>query len=59
MKTLQRAEMRMVIVRWMCGVKLKVRVSNKELRKTRNTGHNLSTTAKQVTIVWACIAKGG
>jgi len=28
---LQRAEMRMV--RWMCGVKLQVRVSNKELRE--------------------------
>ena len=28
---LQRAEMRMV--RWMCGVKLKDRVSNKELRE--------------------------
>jgi len=29
---LQRAEMRMV--RWMCGIKLKDRVSNKELRET-------------------------
>ena len=28
---LQRAEMRMV--RWMCGIKLKDRVSNKELRE--------------------------
>jgi len=28
---LQRAEMRMV--RWMCGIKLKDRVSSKELRK--------------------------
>ena len=44
---LQRAELRMV--RWMCGVKLKVRVSNKELRETGNSGHNVATTAKQVT----------
>jgi len=31
---LQRAEMRMV--RWMCNVKVKDRVSSKELRETRN-----------------------
>ena len=37
---LQRAEMRMV--RWMCDIKLKDRVSNKELREreTRNSGIN-------------------
>ena len=53
---LQRAEMRMV--RWMCGMKLKDRVSNKELRETRNSGHNVATTAKQATMVWTCVAKG-
>ena len=38
----------------------KDRVSNKELRerKTRNSGQNVATTAKQVTIVWTCVAKG-
>jgi len=48
---LQRAEMR--IVRWMCGVKLQDRVPSKELRGR----HNLSTTVKQVAMVWACVAK--
>ena len=50
---LQRAEMRMV--RWMCGVKLQDRVPSKELRGIR--GQNLSTTAEQVVMVWACAAK--
>ena len=45
---LQRAEMRMV--RWVCSVKLKDRVSNRIERETRNSGHNVTTTAKQVTI---------
>ena len=53
---LQRAEMRMVI--WMCGVKLKDRVSNKELRETRYSGQNIATTAKQVMMVWTCVVKG-
>jgi len=48
--TLQRAEMRMV--RWMCDVKVKDRVPSKELRE------RLGTTAKQVAVVWACVAKG-
>ena len=52
---LQRAEMRMVW--WMCGVKLKDRASNKELRE-RLSGHNIATAAKQVTMVWTCVAKG-
>ena len=53
---LQRADMRMVV--WMCGIKLKDRVLNKELRQTRNSGQNIGTTAKQVTVVWTCVAKG-
>ena len=53
---LQRAEMRMVT--GMCGVKLKDRVSNKDLRKTGNSGHNVATTAKQATVVWTCVEKG-
>ena len=53
---LQRAEMRMV--RWMCGVKLKDTVSDKELRETRNSRHNVATTANQVTMVWTCVSKG-
>ena len=53
---LQRAEMRMV--RWMCVVKLKDRVSNKELkREARNSGHNVATTAKQAMMIWTCVAK--
>jgi len=56
---LQRAEM--IMVRWMCGVRLKDSVSNKELTETdtRNSGDNFGTTAKQVTTVWTCVAKGG
>jgi len=49
----------MRMVRWMCGVKLKDRVSNKGVeRETRTSGHNVGTTAKQVTMVWICVAKG-
>ena len=28
-------------------------------RETRNSGHNVGTTAKQVTVIWTCVAKGG
>ena len=55
---LQRAEMRMV--RWMCDVKVKDRVSSKELRDrlgSRNRWYNLGITAKQVAMVWACAEK--
>jgi len=53
---LQRAEMRMV--RWMRNVKAKDKVPSKELReKTRNRLYNIDTTAKQVAMVWACVAK--
>jgi len=45
------------MVRWMCNVKVKDRVPSKELRKTRNRLYNLDATAKQVAIVWACVAK--
>jgi len=40
---LQRAEMRMV--RWMCGMNFNEAVE----RETTNSGHNVATTAKQVT----------
>jgi len=59
---LQRAEMRMV--RWMCNVKVKDRVPSKELRErlgidvvAAGAGLFIDTTAKQVAIVWACVAK--
>ena len=48
---LQRAEMRMV--RWMCGVKLKDRLSSKEHRER----HSICFAAKQAALVWACAAK--
>ena len=48
---LQRAEMRMV--RWMCGVKLKDRLSSKEQRERRS----ICFAAKQAALVWACAAK--
>jgi len=46
---LQWAEIRMV--RWMCDVKVKGRVSRKELRETRIRCHNLGSTAKLVVMV--------
>ena len=52
---LQRAEMRMV--RWMCNVKVKDRGPSKELRETRKRWYNIDTIAKQVAMVWACVAK--
>jgi len=51
---LQRAEMR--VVRWMCNAKVKDRVPSKELRE-RLGMDNIDTTAKQVAVVWACVAK--
>jgi len=53
----QQAEMR--LVRWMCGMKLQDRVPSKALREreTRIRRHNLGTTAKQVVMVLACVAK--
>jgi len=54
-------EMRMV--RWVCDVKVKDRVPSKEVRERerereiRNRQYNLGTTAKQVAMVWACVAK--
>jgi len=48
----------MCMVRWMCGIKLKDRGSKWRVeRKTRIRWHNLGTTAKQVAMVWACVAK--
>ena len=52
---LQRAEIRMV--RWMCNVKIKDRVPSKELKERLGIDDNLDTTAKQVAMVWACVAK--
>ena len=52
---LQWAEIRMV--RWTCDVKVINRVPSKEFGETRNRWHNLDTTAKQVAMVWACVAK--
>ena len=52
---LQRAEMRMVI--WMRDVKVKYKVASKELREKRGLDDNLGTTAKQVVMVWTCVAK--
>jgi len=50
---LQQAEMRMV--RWKCDVK--VRVPSRVVRQTKIRRHNLGTTAKQVAMVWASVAK--
>ena len=41
------------MVRWVCDIKVKDKVPSKELRER----HNLGTTAKQVAMVWACVAK--
>jgi len=46
---------RQSLVRSMCGIKVKDRVSNKKLRQGLETGHNLDITAKQVMMVWTCI----
>ena len=50
---LQGAEMRMV--RRMCDVKKKNRISSKELRERLGIDDNLGTTAKHVMMIWACI----
>jgi len=55
---LQLAKLRMV--RSMCGVKLKDRVTSKGLRERIGLHDNLGITAeqaKQTVIVWACAAK--
>ena len=57
---LQQAEMRMV--RWMCNVnvkdRVKDRVPSKELRERLGIDDiNIDTTAKEVAMVWACVAK--
>ena len=55
---LQQAEM--IIVAWMCGIKPQDRVSSKGLREGLGLDDiiSVSTTAKQVAMVWACAAKG-
>jgi len=52
---LQRAEMRMF--RWMCGIKVIDRVPSKGLRDRLGLDDYLRTTAKQVALVWVCVAK--
>ena len=52
---LQRAEMRMV--RWLCNVKVKDRDPSKEVRERLGIDDNMDTTAKQVAMIWACVAK--
>jgi len=55
---LQREEMRMV--RWMYNVKVKDRVPSKQLRERLGIDDTIlivDTTAKQVVMVWACVAK--
>ena len=46
----------MRMVGWICNVKVKDRVPSSE-RETRYNWYNLDTTAKQVAMVWACVAK--
>jgi len=50
---LQRAEMRMVNVKRMCGMKLQDRIPSKGLRERPGLDDNLGTTGKQVAMVWA------
>jgi len=45
------------MVRWMCGIKLQNRVPSKGLRERLGLDDNLGTTAKQVAMIWACVAK--
>jgi len=52
---LQRAETRMV--RWMCGVKLKYRLTSKELRERLGIDDSIDIAAKQAALVWACAEK--
>jgi len=47
----------MRMVRWMCGVKLQDRIPSKGLRERLGLDDSLGTTAKQVVMVWACVAK--
>jgi len=52
----QRAEIRMVI--WMCDVKVKDRVSSKELRERLGLDDIISVLqTKLIAMVWACVAK--
>ena len=45
------------MVRWMCNVKVNDRVPSKELREKLGIDDNMDTTAKQVAMIWACVAK--
>jgi len=44
------------MVKWRCGIKVKDRFRSKELRERLELDDNLGTTAKQVVLVWACVA---
>jgi len=52
---LQRAEMRMV--RWMCNVKVKDRVSSKELTERLGTDDIVLILQQNRVMVWASVAK--
>ena len=47
-----------VLVRWMCDVKAKSRVSSKELRERLEIRHTINAIAKHVVRLTACVAKG-
>ena len=53
MVALQRAEM--IMVRWMCGVKLKDRLPSKELREGLGIDDSIRIAAKQAALVWALL----
>ena len=52
---LHRAEMRMV--RWMCSIKAKDRFPSDKLRDRLGIRDSFGILAKQVAMVWACVAK--
>jgi len=45
------------MVRGMCDIKVNDIVPSRVERLTQIIRHNLGTTAKQVKLVWACVAK--
>jgi len=48
----------MRMVRWMCDFKVKDRIPSKQLRERLGIDYIIiGTTAKQVVMVWACVAK--
>jgi len=47
----------MRMVRWMCDIKVKDRVPSRVARERLGLDDNFGTAAKQVAMVWACVAK--